>query len=541
MKTEWRLTVTEVLKRPLFQHAEAIAGKRGLGRPIRWVHVLETAENGRFLNGGELILSTGLGFGEDAVKRLAYLTELIQRRAAGLCVELGPYIPRIPADMCELADHHDFPLIIFHQPVRFVDITLDLHEIIVNRQMDALRKLEAYARDLQQLSLHTQGTTRLQQHFQAHVQLQTFYLPCDGQAAPVYMPAMPQSVQAEMTALLKEHLLAGASPVETSGRLPMTEKKTVCYQPITAMGHVLAYLGVVLYEREPEEVLLLELDYTAAAMAQILMRTMFAAERALASESRLMEEMIAGSQHQEEQLRSLLGIRSNASSAYYAVVMQLRAGRLQENPENQTLHERFSVYRSILSRYGFRSLLTARGNRLYLMAMEANHQTEMRSRLKKALAELAKVSKQAVGTDGAIAFGVSRLSERLAEADRHFQEAEQALLFDGEQEATFFDELGIYRLLYHVPQERVLRSFIADYLEPLLRYDEENGSQYVHTLRVYLEQNLSKQETADRLYIHRQTLYHRLEKIGELLGSDFEMPHRRLCLEVALRAYDWLS
>jgi purine catabolism regulator len=539
MNTEWRLTIADVIKRPLFQHAEIIAGHRGLTRPIRWVHVLETAETGRFLNGGELILSTGLGFGEHVEKRLAYLAELIQRNAAGLCIELGTYIPHIPADMCEMADHHEFPLIVFHQPVRFVDITLDLHERIVNRQMDVLRQLESYSRDVQQLSLQTQGTTRLLQHFQAHVHMQTFYLPMEG--SPAFIPSMPQSVQNEMSAILRERLLSGENAAETGGQLAIADKKWVVYQPIQVMGLVLAYLGVIVFDRAADEVLLLKLDYTATAMAQILMRSMFAQERALASEYRLMEDMIAGRLRNEEQLRSLLGIRGKTTPSYYAMVMQIHGDRPgHDEQENLTLHERFSVFRAILSRHGFRSLLSGRGNRLYLITIEQIRPADSKSRLQKAMAEMERVSKQVIGQDGTVSFGVGRRSDRYADAGSHFQEAEQALLFEAERSGPFFDELGIYRLLFHMPDDQILATFVSDYLEPLIRYDREHGSHLLQTLRVYLEQNLSKQETADRLFIHRQTLYHRLEKIGELLGTAFTEPHHRLCLEVALRAYDWL-
>ncbi|WP_230076960.1 PucR family transcriptional regulator ligand-binding domain-containing protein [Brevibacillus sedimenti] len=201
MNSDWRLTVADVIRRPLFCDAEVVAGSRGLSRPIRWVHVLESADTCQFLNGGELILSTGLGFGEAKEKRLAYLSELIRRKAVGLCIELGAYIPHVPDDMLELADHHDFPLIVFHQPVRFVDITLDLHEHLINRQMQALRNLESYSRGLQRLSLQTQGISRMLQHFQAAVGTQVFlYTP---EAPPQFVPSLPQTVQSELASMMR--------------------------------------------------------------------------------------------------------------------------------------------------------------------------------------------------------------------------------------------------------------------------------------------------------------------------------------------------
>jgi purine catabolism regulator len=63
----------------------------------------------------------------------------------------------------------------------------------------------------------------------------------------------------------------------------------------------------------------------------------------------------------------------------------------------------------------------------------------------------------------------------------------------------------------------------------------------IDTLNVYLECNGSKKETAQRLYIVRQSLYHRLKKLNELLGEDFMMTPKRQAIEFAVSAYKYLN
>ncbi|GED53586.1 PucR family transcriptional regulator [Brevibacillus borstelensis] len=537
MTNEWRLTVADVVKRPLFQHAEVVAGSRGLSRSVRWVHVLEAAHTVQYLNGDELILSTGLGFGEAKEKRLAYLSELISRKAVGLCIELGDYIPQVPQDMLELADHHDFPLIVFHKPVRFVDITLDLHEHLINRQMQALRNLETYSRSLQQLSLQTQGIPKLLQHFQASVHTQVFFFPLDGN--PLYVPPLPQVVQSELSGLMRTALPQGDDSVSSSGIIALSDKKKLVYQPIIVMGHLLAYVGLILYDREADEYLLLTLDYTVSSMAQILMRKMFAKEQMLAAENRLFDDLIANRPLPEEQIRSLLGLSGkNKTPAYYTLLLSLHRST-EDLSSPLAPHELTGVFRSLLTRLGFRPFIRCKGNRFYLLLIAPTNQTDIRRTLDKAMSEMKRMCRQAMGPDTEVLFGVSRPGERLSEAGRHLAESEQALIFQQDAHSPYFAELGLFRLLFHVPQEPVLTHFIDDYLGPLLRYDAENGTQLAQTLRVYLDHNLSKQETADHLFIHRQTLYHRLEKIQEHLPVDFTHPNERLCLEIALRAHEW--
>ena len=55
---------------------------------------------------------------------------------------------------------------------------------------------------------------------------------------------------------------------------------------------------------------------------------------------------------------------------------------------------------------------------------------------------------------------------------------------------------------------------------------------------MYLQCKGSKTETAEQLHIVRQTLYHRIDKIYELIGNDFMDPYKRQAIEVAISAYE---
>ncbi|WP_421617694.1 PucR family transcriptional regulator [Brevibacillus sp. TJ4] len=537
MSNDWRLTVADALRRPSFQHARAVAGSKGLARSIRWVHILESAETGKFLNGGELILSTGMGFGEARQTRLAYLAELIHRQAAGLCVELGSYIPQIPQDMLEMADHHQFPLIVFDEPVRFVDITLDLHEHLINQQLQVLRNLESYSRGLQQLSLRSQGTGKLLQFFQSAVQTQVFlYTPETGTQ---FIPPLPQAVQGELSLLIREQLAGEEHTAASAQSLVLSETKQLVYQPVIAMGHLLAHVGMVLYEREPDEFLLLTLDNTVNVLAQMLMRKMFVDEQTRAAENRLFDELIANRPLAEEQMRSLLGLSESGHAPVYHMLIASFAH--EKEADLPAPHDLTAVFRSLFTRLGFRPYIRCIGNRFYLLAAEKQPLADQRRVLDRAMGEMKRIFQQAMGSATTIRFGVSRAGKRLADASKHLAEAEQALAFCHESPSPYFADLGLFRLLFHVPQEPVLKQFIHDYLGPLLRHDEQHDSALVHTLRVYLDTGMSKQETAEKLFIHRQTLYHRLEKIASCIGDDFHTPHRRLCLEIALRALGWVN
>ena len=60
----------------------------------------------------------------------------------------------------------------------------------------------------------------------------------------------------------------------------------------------------------------------------------------------------------------------------------------------------------------------------------------------------------------------------------------------------------------------------------LKKHDEENQTQYMETLRVYLEQHLSATQAARELFIHRSTFLYRLDRIKEILQSELDDPGR---------------
>lgn len=538
MKNERTLKVEEVLRRPIFENAKLVAGTRGLYRTIRWVHVLENAEFTSYLKGGELILSTGVDFGENATKRLLYLDELIQRKAAGLVIELGKHIPEIPVDMLELADHHEFPLIVFEQRVHFVDITLDLHESIINKHNQALRDLEAYSRDLQQITLQTTSLRGIIRRFQEKVRTQTFFLTTDE--PPLFVPTITQNVQNEMMELLERTLLSTDSLPETSGLIRISDKKQIFYQPVMAMGHVLGYLGIVLYERESDEILSLTLDNTVTAIAQILLRKMFAVERSLANQNRLLEDILQNKIIDEDQITKVLGINPKLSPipSYWTAIIEIQLEKQRYTDVNGSpFHDLLPVFRSILTRHGFRPLLHSKGHRLYLLLLEISRLSHRREQLRNSLAEIERTFSQSLD----LRIGISGISKDYAKIYHAFREAEQVLGLAGEFESPFFEDLGVYRLLIQTEGSYTLNSFVEDYLGPLIRHDEKHDSQLLTTLRIFLEHGQSKQEASERLFIRRQTLYHRLEKIQKLIGDNYLSPQNRLCLELALYAYDWLN
>ncbi|MEU8777654.1 helix-turn-helix domain-containing protein [Streptomyces sp. NPDC048606] len=82
-----------------------------------------------------------------------------------------------------------------------------------------------------------------------------------------------------------------------------------------------------------------------------------------------------------------------------------------------------------------------------------------------------------------------------------------------------------------------LARYVETTLGPLLEYDARRGSELVHTLRVWFATGMSQSRAKDALHVHVNTVVQRLERIGRLLGPDWQSPDRALELQLALRVH----
>jgi hypothetical protein len=122
---------------------EIISAKNNMNHVVDWVHMLEDPETAAFLHGHELIFTTGIGQ-RNTTWFLAFVKELIEHRAAGLVLNIGPYIQDVPDDLKAFCDEHQFPLFTIPWKTRIVDITNDFCHRIMDAEKNEISVAEAF-------------------------------------------------------------------------------------------------------------------------------------------------------------------------------------------------------------------------------------------------------------------------------------------------------------------------------------------------------------------------------------------------------------
>lgn len=102
----------------------------------------------------------------------------------------------------------------------------------------------------------------------------------------------------------------------------------------------------------------------------------------------------------------------------------------------------------------------------------------------------------------------------------------------------YYDSLGFMKILLSTKDKELLLKFCEETLHTLKEHDLVHNSNYMELLRIYLDENMSIQSTAQKAYTHRNTVSYRIQKIKEMLNTDFTTAKERLDYHIALYIYN---
>lgn len=131
--------------------------------------------------------------------------------------------------------------------------------------------------------------------------------------------------------------------------------------------------------------------------------------------------------------------------------------------------------------------------------------------------------------EGLFKAGVSNVMNHIMELPTYYFQAVIALghcrKSGGMRWSYHFDEASLDFILDSYQSKMPMIYACSDRLRTLIQFDQENGTEYFHTLQVYIEQEQRAVEAAKVLFIGRSTLFYRLKNIQKLTGLDHEKMH----------------
>ena len=137
--------------------------------------------------------------------------------------------------------------------------------------------------------------------------------------------------------------------------------------------------------------------------------------------------------------------------------------------------------------------------------------------------------------------GIGTVAEHLRELADSYKDAQTAIdvgkAFDNEKSIVNYENLGLARLIYQLPTT-LCEIFLGEIFKKnsIDSLDQET----LFTINKFFENNLNVSETSRKLFVHRNTLVYRLEKIKKLTGLDLRQFDHAIVFKVALMVRKYL-
>lgn len=522
------LTVRDALQLEVFQRTRVhvYAGEDGLDRPVRWVHTGEIPDIHRFLSGQEMLLTAGLGMGHAEADQRAFVRRLADAHAAVLVVELaGRMFDSMPDAVVDEARAVGLPLVGLDDEIPFVEASAQVHEVLVETRVSRLIAEEATGQAFMDLLLADEdyvGMVRELARRTGHAVV----LEDVAHRMLAYSGATPAADElvagwdAHSRAIHERHhpILTGEAARPQARAGSFSQVVACARAAVILRGESWGWLHLLHGGAPPSAADLRAMERAAAAIAITLLSERESGARSAQRQGALLNRLLLGDITGEKFVSRSLALGQDLRDRELIVVVTAReaAGELFGDQDlARLLHE--GQWPAVVGDIGDFDLA--------VVGIEAG-----------AAALLETL------TGRGVRGGVSRVvpPAALPQAIRQGRSAASVAASAPECELMRFDDLGALRLLVALSEGPELTRYVEDELGALLEHDARTSNPLLPTLRTFLQCGGNKARAADALFVQRRTLYHRLDRLREVLGLDPVEVDNQQRLQLAVRGYDLL-
>ncbi|WP_410675108.1 PucR family transcriptional regulator [Amycolatopsis sp. cmx-4-68] len=466
-----------------------LTGDDGLDRPIGWVHPTELTDPQAFLEGGELLLTTGLALDEETSP--AYVRRLVEAAVAGLGFGVGLSHDSVPRSLLSTAAEVGLPVLEVPRETPFIALTRAVSRAVAADEYATTVRIGHAQQELTRTAVGKGGPAGVLRKLAKLVDgwALLFERTTVTEAAPASARAYGASLREEL-----ERLRTGTRVIALDG------EEVVLQTLDTGTRRVLAVGTATPLDTAGRHIVNTAVSVLSLALEQD--RAQAAARQAL--RAGLLELLVGG--QAELALRVLAEAGGEPPRAPWSVLVFLGSP---------------AARRRLLAALESEPVFAARRGSS-VVAVGADDAT----------GPVTEAALRIGGLHGGVAGPVSP-----ADFPAGLEQAElaaQAALAEDKILVSAAEHTG--RGLLSLIEPSVAQAFARGVLTPLRKHDETGRGDLLGSLRCWLEHHGHWDIAAARLGVHRHTLRNRIRKAEELLGRDLDSPGVRAELWVALQA-----
>ncbi|USG65533.1 PucR family transcriptional regulator ligand-binding domain-containing protein [Brevibacillus ruminantium] len=500
------LTVEQLMHLPAFQGAKIMAGIEGMKNEIYYVDSMEIPDLTGWLRPHELIITTGYALRDEPFLLSRLLEEMHRVGGSAIAIKTKRFLQEIPEEALRKSDLYRIPLIDIPAEIPYIDLTHSVMENILNRQLAVMR-----------------GVHEINQQF-THMVL--------NRRTPELVVLLGKLLHGEVAVLNTEGEVVNSTAHFTAERI--ADKR-----PIQVNNRAVGYVALTRIVDQQDRFGQMCLDQAVTVLAiEFTIRQSLQLQREREQESFLVE-LLSGTAGQEELLRyraKQVGIPHVGQQ--YVMMIALSDPNLDQQKKEELLLTLLNKINQGEKPYRKGVLINDQ-----LAVICATTQTDVAGQREEAKHYLENwiggTMEQDVYKEWRCGLGC--IHEKLEDLRLSYREAKRALqigsLIHPAQSVVHFEDILVEDLLEQTRDHPSLVSLSRRFIVPLVAYDQEFGTELLATLESFLRTGGQTKKVGEELFIHRNSVLYRLERITEILGVNLHDAETRFRLDLVMRAW----
>ena len=528
------LTLKEALNFGGLFGATVVAGEEGLDKKIESVSVLEVAESGisKWVLKNQLYITSFYAISDNVEQQKIVIKSLIEYGCCGLVLcYVGVWIQEIDVEIIKFCNEKKFPLIQARTDVSYIEIMNPIINYLYEEdtQASAINDYSMIRNDFLDLIVNEENTESILKKINQRLGKRISYYDTYGKL--IFSDENDKLIKADEEYLdknLNSVLYACSKNGYTIQKICKVERLIVLIRSKKNLFGIFITNNIQNISNDLQNDFINPLVVSGALVLRKRNRMVSLREKAM--EDYVADLLVWNFPSLEKAIERGKELGVSIQDKDYIVLINInpiqRIGDLNVQREMQDYVKRVIMpqIENYVKSCNPKNWITLRSDTIILFINFENQKKDMHTFCNYIL-EIFKMKK-----NPSVSIGVSNEIENVIELPEAYHQAFRAAIlgreYYGDNKVIFYNLVYFLRKIRQLRKQMETKKVCNEYLAPIVEYDNENGTELFKTLELLIENSANTQRVAQLLYVHKNTVLQRKNKILDLLGfSPFEMPY----------------
>ena len=533
------MTVEELLQLPTIKGLKLISGNLGVHREISTVTVVDTPDGFQWLKGNEVVITTTYALEKTPNAFLDFISKLLSRNISALIVKSDRYIKVIPENAKKLCDEKALPLIYCPATYAFADIINPTLSGIISKQAEQLKESSKIHESFLELAINDRSIHQILQTLSTLIQEPTAYV--DTVFHKVYFSENVSEDSLYLKGLSYEIILNEyrekyqcidvVNKEQKFGYIMLLSDRSDRTYPDTDSNiykTAIEYASIVIILRMQIRISnrMIEEKYYSSFVGDLMLNNVKTREE-INTRAHLYGWNLDGGGF-------VAIIDINNIKKYYLRNLDTGTNEKLQKYTDQIFDTSIKYIKQ-----AFPSTIYYSQSDFIAFLITGKLPVSARKTLADTFSQIQHSLLNAVPFT--ISMGVGMYVDDIINIHNSYQQAKQVIqtVYQIQQfnRLFFYDQIGIYRLLFSISSNNEAIEFCDKYVKPLQQYDDQHHANLIETLQSIINCGWNLKLASEKLFLHYNSVKYRFQKICDLLEIDLRDNSRHTEIELALKIY----